>query len=52
MGASGGWLVMFAGNRAALALFGFAMIGAKDCTIILPWDPGTPDEAPHLRRSV
>ncbi len=37
---------MFARNRAALALFGFVMIGADDCNITLPWDPGTPGGSP------
>jgi len=31
---------MLARNRAGLALFGFAMLGAEDCSI--PWDSGTP----------
>ncbi len=33
-------------NRIALALFGFAMTGAKECTIDLPWDDSGNNDAP------
>ena len=37
---------MLARNRAALALFGSAMLGADNCTINLPWDSGGDTSAP------